>query len=344
MQQQGISAVIICRDEQRTIATAVDSLLGLVDEILVLDTGSTDSTPDILSGYGAAVTLHTYRWNDDFSAARNFAIAQTRYRWCLILDADEYIASESRPAFRQILARLMREDRGRTLYAPLIDNLDGTQLTNNARLFKKRPSLRYHGKVHEYLREAQSEIQFVPGIRINHTGYLTGDGHQKNRYQRNWALLQQQIALEPDSLRWRYFALRYLPDDGPEYAAIMRDFVALPLPYDPQNEVFALNIKVRHINQQLSRGEYRQALRHAAALKRHYQSREIATLYLLARYLDQRKSFRAEAEKAYRQLHTLSERAGDDYLHERPDINQFHRLLVEITRIAAGDLLAPLTL
>jgi glycosyltransferase involved in cell wall biosynthesis len=339
MQQQGISAVIICRDEQRTIAAAIDSLLGLVDEILVLDTGSTDSTLDILSGYGDAVTLHTCRWNDDFSAARNFAIAQTRYRWCLMLDADEYIASESRPEFRQTLTRLMHEDRGRTLYAPLIDNLNGTQLLNNARLFKKRPSLRYYGRVHEYLREAQSEIRFVPEIRIHHTGYLTDSEHQKHKHQRNWTLLQQQMALEPNNLRWQYFALRYLPDDGPKYTDIMRNFAALPLPYDSQWEIYALNIKARFIHWLLLRGEPHQAFQHAEALYQHYQSREVTTLYLLARYLNARENFREEAWIAYQLQLSLNDLESDDYLTERADIGSFRHALAEFTQIANGNLL-----
>jgi glycosyltransferase involved in cell wall biosynthesis len=339
MQQSGISAVIICRNEQQTIATTLDSLAGLVDEILVMDTGSTDNTLQILADYGKQITLHIREWNNDFAAARNVAMAQTRHDWCLMIDADEYIASESRAIFRQTIARLMREDDGRTLYAPLIDNLNGTQLLNNARLFKKRPSLRYYGRVHEYLREAQSEIQLVPEIRIYHTGYLTDSEHQKHKHQRNWTLLRQQMALEPNNLRWQYFALRYLPDDGPEYADIMRNFAALPLPYDSQWEIYALNIKARFIHWLLLRGEPHQAFQHAAALYQHYQSREVTTLYLLARYLNARENFREEARIAYQLQLSLNDLESDDYLTERADIGSFRHMLAEFTQIASGDLL-----
>src|SRR5215469_8478565 len=83
----GISLCMIVRNEERFLADALESVRGVVDEINIVDTGSTDSTVEIATRYGANVVHRT--WCNDFSWARNEALAMATRRWILVLDADE---------------------------------------------------------------------------------------------------------------------------------------------------------------------------------------------------------------------------------------------------------------
>ncbi|MEG0689319.1 MAG: glycosyltransferase family 2 protein, partial [Hungatella sp.] len=88
-----INLVMIARNEERCLERCLKSVQGLVDEIILVDTGSTDRTKEIAASYGAK--LYEFVWRDDFSAARNYALDQSDADWNLILDADEYLTEGS---------------------------------------------------------------------------------------------------------------------------------------------------------------------------------------------------------------------------------------------------------
>lgn len=85
-----ISLCMIVRDEEKNIERAISSIGAYMNEIIVVDTGSKDSTVDIVRSLG--ITPYFYEWNDDFSAARNFSLSKATSDWILILDADETIS------------------------------------------------------------------------------------------------------------------------------------------------------------------------------------------------------------------------------------------------------------
>jgi glycosyltransferase involved in cell wall biosynthesis len=91
-----LAACLIVRDDEDRLRTCLDSLQGLVDEIVVYDTGSADGTVDLACEYGA--TVIEGKWVDDFAAARNEALSFVRSDWVLSLDADEYLVAAHRPA------------------------------------------------------------------------------------------------------------------------------------------------------------------------------------------------------------------------------------------------------
>jgi len=97
-----LALVMIVRDEAATIARCLASARDLVDEIVVLDTGSSDATPDIARSHGAQV--HHFTWCDDFAAARNAALGHSSSAWNLVLDADEWLEDASRAALDEVLA------------------------------------------------------------------------------------------------------------------------------------------------------------------------------------------------------------------------------------------------
>ena len=87
-----LSLAMIVKNESRCLARCLQSVKGIVDEMVVADTGSTDDTTKIAREFGAKIS--NFDWVDDFAAARNFAIAQTAGDWILVLDADEWAGED----------------------------------------------------------------------------------------------------------------------------------------------------------------------------------------------------------------------------------------------------------
>lgn len=88
-----ISACYIVKNEAENLARSIDSLQGVADEIVVADTGSTDNTMEVARQLGAAV--YSFPWQEDFAAARNFALSKATGDWLILLDADEYLDRKS---------------------------------------------------------------------------------------------------------------------------------------------------------------------------------------------------------------------------------------------------------
>src|SRR5207253_3105704 len=93
-----LSVCLLTRNEEKNIARAVRSVAEAADEVLVADTGSTDRTVEIARSLGARVL--DYAWNDDFGAARDYAIAHAGHDWILWLNPDEELIPESLAALR----------------------------------------------------------------------------------------------------------------------------------------------------------------------------------------------------------------------------------------------------
>lgn len=84
-----INLVMIVKNEERSLKRCLEAVKPLVDRMIVVDTGSYDRTREIAEKMGAEV--YDFVWNNDFSAARNFALEQSDGDWNLVLDADEYV-------------------------------------------------------------------------------------------------------------------------------------------------------------------------------------------------------------------------------------------------------------
>src|SRR5690348_15673466 len=90
--QPKLSLAMIAKNEARCIGRCLASIRLGVDEIVVVDTGSTDETTSVAREFGARI--FSFPWNNNFSAARNFALEQTTGAWILVLDADEYASDK----------------------------------------------------------------------------------------------------------------------------------------------------------------------------------------------------------------------------------------------------------
>ena len=191
----GLSAALIVRDETAMLGDCLLSLRGLVDEIVVVDTGSTDGTPDLAAGLGARVV--TSPWQGDFAAARNEALARARGRWILYIDADERIGPVS-PADRDQLL----SDDSVVAYTVRFRPRSGFTRYREHRIFRNDPRIQFRGVIHETMLPGVGAVAEADGLRIvpsaiaiDHLGY---DGDQRRKHLRDIPLLRSRLAEDPD--------------------------------------------------------------------------------------------------------------------------------------------------
>jgi hypothetical protein len=165
-----LAAALIVRDEAEALPACLESLAGIVDEIHVHDTGSTDGTPDIAARFGAVVTGAP--WTDDFAAARNAAQQGWTADWVLAIDADNRLVADRR-RLRQLLLAAGSSD---TLLVDIDNAHDETPyIHREARLY--RPGrVTWQGRVHERLVRpdgADVRVGDAPRdtISLRHLGY-----------------------------------------------------------------------------------------------------------------------------------------------------------------------------
>ncbi|MFQ3573929.1 MAG: glycosyltransferase, partial [Thermodesulfovibrionales bacterium] len=183
-----LSVCMIVKDEESNICRCLLSVLPIADEIIVVDTGSTDRTVNLAKVYGAKV-FH-YDWDDDYSNARNISIRHASGRWILILDADELISSQDYDIIHDLMTQdtvayqvVTRNYTNQTSILNFIEN-DGSYReekglgwipTIKVRLFPNHNGIRFKGNVHEMvdesIKEMGIEIKTAPFF-IHHYGKL----------------------------------------------------------------------------------------------------------------------------------------------------------------------------
>lgn len=148
-----ISLCMIVKNEEAVLARCLDSVADLVDEIVIVDTGSTDKTKEIAAHY----TKHIYdfQWIDDFSAARNFAFSKATKDYIYSADADEVIDAENRERFRILKESMLPE-------IEIVQMMYGNQLQHGTvynfdkeyrpKLFKRQRSFVWEEAIHEQVR------------------------------------------------------------------------------------------------------------------------------------------------------------------------------------------------
>ena len=192
MQATPVTALLITRNEETHLGHCLNSVAGLVDDLVVVDTGSTDDTVAIARRAGARVGH--LAWTDDFAAARNHAIGLCRTPWALYIDADERIAPGAHEPLRSMIdPRWLAAD---VLLRPKV-NYTRYRLT---RLFRIDPRIRFQGAIHETLRYALAAISGgadvgLTALEIDHFGY---EGDLSRKHKRNLPLLERCAAEFPE--------------------------------------------------------------------------------------------------------------------------------------------------
>lgn len=191
--------VMIARDEARCIAGSLRSLRPWVDQLIVLDTGSHDGTPDIAQAEGAEV--HAFTWVDDFSAARNAALDLSDADWNLVVDADEVLSlgGEALAALRHEAPTYVGRIEVCSHY--LEQGAGAAQHSASSRLARVLPrGVRYTGRIHE---QPQSDLPRRDlSIALSHDGYLPAQMATKG--ERNRRLLEQAVQAAPSDAYLHY--------------------------------------------------------------------------------------------------------------------------------------------
>ncbi|MEY4764652.1 MAG: hypothetical protein RI907_1325 [Pseudomonadota bacterium] len=198
MNTHTLALVMIVRNEARCLARCLASVQGLVDQMVVLDTGSTDDTVAIAQAAGAEVAH--FKWVDDFSAARNAALALSRCDWALVLDADETLRHT--PTGLQALQAL-KQTAPTFVGRIAVHSSFGVGGTQQAPSWLSRVlprGARFEGVVHEQVTGPWPR-QDLP-LEARHDGYEPAQMAHKG--DRNRQLLEHAVRLSPQDPYWQY--------------------------------------------------------------------------------------------------------------------------------------------
>ncbi|BAC07921.1 tetratricopeptide repeat-containing glycosyltransferase family 2 protein [Thermosynechococcus vestitus] len=207
-----ITLCMIVRDEATRLPQCLASVAGVVDEAVIVDTGSQDETVAIARDWGARV--YEIPWQDDFAAARNVALGYVTTEWVLVLDADETLT----PAFAALLPQICQHPNW--LVVILLRQELGVipPYTPVARLFRRHPAISFQRPYHETIddsvlalqqREPHWQIGHVSGVAIVHRGYL-GDQRQQKQ-ERAERIMRRHLEQHPeDAYLWSKLAGVYL--------------------------------------------------------------------------------------------------------------------------------------
>lgn len=226
MNQPTLSLCMIVRNEERWLRQCLASVQGLVNEIVIVDTGSTDATPAIAQEFGARVIAHP--WNDNFSEARNVALAHATKDWLLVLDADEALAHEDHaqvqmcmrhPAHR-MYSLIQTTYFNASATFGWIPNLltcceakgfPGYCESPLTRLFRRCPEIRFHGVVHEHAHhDGRSVHPALTTIRIHHYGGYVDSGVRTRKDDLYLRLGEEKCREEPDNFHaWYELGVQY---------------------------------------------------------------------------------------------------------------------------------------
>jgi glycosyltransferase involved in cell wall biosynthesis len=197
-----ISLCMIVRNEEEMLPACLASCQSGVDEMIIVDTGSTDRTVAIAESFGARV-LH-FPWTGSFSDARNHGLAEATGSHILWLDADEQLEDGDAPLLAALAQQSWRE--GHWLVETNFTGQDevGTAANHLAfRLWRNRPGYRFTGAIHEQIRTSTPtdlrERFAVSTLRIRHYGYLNARIEDRQKHQRNLELLERELAADPNS-------------------------------------------------------------------------------------------------------------------------------------------------
>ncbi|GGF70812.1 beta 1,4 glucosyltransferase [Paenibacillus albidus] len=201
-----ISLCMIVRNEEQGLPRCLASVGEIADEIIIVDTGSTDRTPEVASSFGAV--LYEFEWIDDFSAARNFAFSKATQEYILWLDADDYLKEKDYKLFMKLKEELPESIHTVNMQYNLAFDSEGnvTSSLRRNRLVRRSCNFKWIGPVHEYLEV--SGPSFRSDVCVSHA-------KDKEHTDRNLRIYQKRAQQgEVFSPRDQYYYANELRDHG----------------------------------------------------------------------------------------------------------------------------------
>lgn len=219
-----LSLSMIVKNEESNLEACLHSVSALCDELVVVDTGSTDRTVEIARAHGVNV-LH-FEWSDDFAAARNFALDHTNGEWVLHLDADETAAETAPGALRAELAAQPAEVRFLRVpvHSPWPDGV-GSDEHPARRLFRRLPSVRWTRRIHENITSLDGERAeheaAAHTLRVDHRGYADNTARREGgKIERNIRMLTREILENPNDAVPHFYLAREYASQGESATAL----------------------------------------------------------------------------------------------------------------------------
>lgn len=208
-----ISQCMIVKNEEQNIERALSWGKNIVDEQIVVDTGSTDRTVELAKKMGAKI--YYFEWINDFAAAKNYAIEQATGNWIAFLDADEYMTNEDAKKMRihieEYVEKYDENKQPDAITCKLVDlgsNNNISTIASQNRFFRNN-GVNYRGKIHEAIgKDSPMLIKEVEDVMIYHTGYQEQAIISQKKGQRNVELIERELEEYPDS----YMMKSYLVD------------------------------------------------------------------------------------------------------------------------------------
>ena len=216
-----LSVCMIVKNEAQYLGDCLNSVRPVADQIVVVDTGSTDDTVEIARAHGAEI--HHFSWCDDFSAARNASIAPASGEWILWLDADERLRAADIPLLRSLLV-----DESLPV-AYLVDIYNITRHGNNAllsnahRLFNNHRGICFSGRIHEQISPSVAAAggeERRSGMVLDHLGYAADGERQEQRSERNERLLKKMVKEQPQNAYAHYTLAQFYALAGEHHRAL----------------------------------------------------------------------------------------------------------------------------
>jgi tetratricopeptide (TPR) repeat protein len=191
---QSISACMIVKNEEKFLPGCLASIKGLVDETIIVDTGSTDRTMDIARQHDAKIYEHP--WQNDFSYHRNQSMSYATGDWILIVDADEELDPDQHERIRALLKRKDVDGLSFVVFNEI--NFDRVGCLTSKRIFRNHKGYHYEGIVHNQLRMDGKVLE--TSFKVIHHGYALSDEDMQKKARRSEELLLKQVEENPDYL------------------------------------------------------------------------------------------------------------------------------------------------
>jgi len=319
-----ISLCMIVKDEEKLLSQCLTSVKDQVDEIIVVDTGSTDKTVSIAESFGAKVFHHP--WENDFSKHRNQSINYAGCNWIFILDADEVLQLADNQTLR--LDVTVANEAGHDSIAMRVQNLTcnstGMLSCDSIRLFQNNGKISYRGIVHNNLVGFLSIA--LSANRVVHYGYDLGEEVAGEKFKRTATLLKKQIAENySDASAHMYLSCSYasldLLDDS-----LREGIIAVDL------------IESQGIKNPLYVRAYYNAAR-ALILQKQFEDATDICMRAMNRFGDQIDILSALVMVAFEKKEWPNVlEYGDQYLRELADYNDMKNKSVMVNVVSYGDL------
>ncbi len=198
--QPRVSLTMIVRNEENNLPACLQSVRDLVDDLVVVDTGSQDRTKEAALSFGARV--FDFPWIDHFAAARNESLRHANGEWILWLDADDRLDQDNRTNLRQLFSSLGDENDAYAMKvrSAMDEARTSFRILEQVRMFRRHPEIYWKYRVHEQILWAVRRLN--GGVRwgdvvIDHVGYQDG-AVRKSKLHRNIRLLELEAKEQPD--------------------------------------------------------------------------------------------------------------------------------------------------